>query len=154
MMWREVLKAVDRDLAEELPQILIRKGWNAGHQRSYPVVEVMVRTETDEEAAPLRTILARHVHRRPEDNQMAMEIWNRQELIRELPQHGQNPDEVEETFEELQNNPLRAEGVFNEHSNGRERFYLSSTMGGYSIGFSSPKDKKRIKFWLVGRRSR
>lgn len=63
MMWREVLKAVDRDLAEDLAQILIRKGWNAGHQRSYPVVEVMVRTETDEEAAPLRTILARHVHR-------------------------------------------------------------------------------------------
>ena len=63
MMWRKVLEKVDRNLAEDLTQILLRKGWNAGHQTSYPVVEVMVRTETDEEAAPLRTILARHVHR-------------------------------------------------------------------------------------------
>jgi len=150
MMWRKVLESVDRDLAENLTQILIKKGWNAGHQTSYQVVDVMVRTRTDKEAAPLKPILERHVHHRPEFNHVAMEMWDRQGLIKELPIHGQNPYEIEETFEDLQSNPLRVAELFNEHSNGRKKFYLRSRRGGHSIGFSNPEGKKRINFWRVG----
>jgi hypothetical protein len=167
MMDRVVLAAVDKDLAERLTQILIGKGWNAGHQRSYPVVEVMVKTETDLEAAPLRPILERHIIRQ------TMKIKDEKGLIRELPnagqngsaclvdsprhpkvpQHGQKPShiEIEETFEELQRNPLRVMELFNKYSNGRDIFYLRSRTGGYTIGFSRPKGKKHIKFWVVGR---
>ena len=153
MMWRVVLKEVDKDLAEALTQILIRKGWNAGHQKSYPVVEVMVRTETDEEAAPLRPILETHVIRQPDFNYMATRLRNRKELIKELADMDRiiPRTEIDERIEDLQNNPLKVLQLFNEHNNGRETFYLRSRTGGYSIGFCNPKGKKRIKFWVVGR---
>lgn len=71
MMWRKVLEKVGKDLAEDLTRILIRKGWNAGNQMSYPVVEVTVRAETDEEAALLRPVLESHITCQPQFNQVA-----------------------------------------------------------------------------------
>jgi hypothetical protein len=153
MMWRVVLEQVDKTLAEALTQILIREGWNAGHQKSYPVVEVMVRTETDNEAAPLRRILETHIIRQPELNNVATQLRNRKTLIKELSDMGKNViyrTEINESFEDLLDNPLKVSQLYNEYNKGRERFYLRSRTGGYSIGFSNPKGKKRLKFWIVG----
>ena len=68
MMWRKVLEKVDKDSAEDLTWILIRKGWNAGNQMSYPVVEVTVRTEIAEEATLLRRVLESHITCPPQFN--------------------------------------------------------------------------------------
>ena len=175
MMWRIVLEKVDEDLAEDLTQILRRNSWDAGHQKSYPV-EVMVRTETDEEVAGLGAILERHVIRQPHLNQLATEMVNKKGLerelltlqfsseteamrskkrpLRKLPMHVQNASlpEVNETFEDLKSNALKVLELFNKYSNGQEIFYLRSRKGGYTIGFSKTKAKMAIKFWIVGRR--
>lgn len=67
-------------------------------------------------------------------------------------QHQNSPslNGIEETYEDLQNNPLTVLALFRKHSNGKETIYLRSSTGGHTIGFCCPKNKKRIKFWVVG----
>ena len=58
--------------------------------------------------------------------------------------------EINETYEDLLNNPTRALQVFNTHSNEKGRIFLRNEDANQTIAFSCPKNKKRIKFWVVG----
>lgn len=81
-----VLKTVDKNLAKQVTKILRDHGWDADHQKSYPVCEVLVRAE-EVQVDSLRKILERHVERN--ESGVAVTLRQKLKLSWSLPQNPQ-----------------------------------------------------------------
>lgn len=86
MIHRAVLEKVDKRLAEKITRLLIKGGWDASHQTSYPICDVLVRAEGPV-LQSLREILEQHVMR--DENNIAIRLKDGFVLQKALPK---NPD--------------------------------------------------------------
>ena len=79
-----VLMDVDKNLAKQVTKILRDHGWDADHQKSHPVCEVLVKAE-QLRVDSLRKILESHVERN--ESGVAMTLRQKLKLSQSLPQN-------------------------------------------------------------------
>ncbi len=82
MMALKVLHDVEKDLAEKVTQILIRRGWDASHQGSFPFCDVLVRAE-EPAIQSLQKILEQHIVR--DEKKIGIRLTNEYSLWYEIP---------------------------------------------------------------------
>jgi Holliday junction DNA helicase RuvB len=129
MISRAVLQKVNISLAEKITRLLIKSGWDAGHQTSYPVCEVFVKAE-EPITQSLHEILEHHVTR--DENDIAIGLKDELVLKRMLPKNlaASSSDEIgrAEEGEEVERQAEIPEDLFDVvvgHDEVKELFFMS-----------------------------